>query len=1140
MKRSTRILLLSAAALLPFLLLALLVPSLVKLTGSVAWLARGIFLLLGIAAALLVFFYLRARAKLSPEPVTEDDEIDSAIRQAKQRLKASKRGSIAKLPVLLVVGPNGSTKTTVITRSGLDAELLAGEIDRGDTVVPTRGINIWFAEDTVIVEAGGKLSAEPARFARLLGHLQPSRLATLLPGGKQAPRLALVCFGCDEFLKPGASELVTAAAQRLRAQLLDASSRLGMRLPVYVLFTRADRLPYFGDFARSFTREEAGEVLGATLPLSATSEPGAYAEREVARIGGAFEGIFRNLSLRRLDALPRESAEEVRAGVYEFPREIRKFSAHATQFLVDLCRPSQLGVSPFLRGFYFTGVRAVIVADAWVAPAAPTHSARAVDATSVFNPAQLMAQQQAAAPTSGGRKVPEWAFLQRVLGQLLLRDNVARATTAGGTRVNFLRRGLVGGAAAALGLLCIALFVSWRANDRVVDGALGAARGVEAVDLAGGGVPSLQDLQHLDSLRAQVLRLRGWNTDGAPGSYRWGLFIGDDVLETLRPLYFQRLDRMVWAQTRSNLIGVLASLPAVPNQANEYGATYDALKAYLITTSHPRESTPEFLSPELMKHWRAGREVDPERGELVERQFAFFAAELPHGNPYGHTPDDGLVARTRNFLRGFSNRDQFYQALIAEASRGAQPVRFVGTDPVSDDVVVQGAFTTPGWNFVQTNLQNVDRLFARESWVLGDAAVPEGDRANIASELRQRYVNDYVQQWQSYLAAGRVGPFRGAQDASAKLRVLSGPQSPLLRLFALASQNTAVDSLVVGRAFQPVHAVLPPTATDRLIVEGANQSYMQGLVALQAALDQLAAAPAGGGRDAAIGNARSAADQIKIQVQQTAQSFNSEGGAQPVATAVEQLLLAPIRNVEGLLAALPSADANATGQSFCSAFTPLVRKYPFDPRSTVEAQVDEVSAMFKKGSSALWNFYEENLRELLVPQGEGYGRAVGAPRQPTRDFEAFFNRAAEISRALYSDDGAGPQVVFELRPEPTAQITQIRVEIDGQVQTVTATDRASRTFSWQAANGRSARINATVNGADVTIASAQGSWAVFRLFHQSDPGWERLSNGHYRLRWRVPQQNLTIAAEVRFDKRIPVFKPDYFDRLQCVSTIVPR
>jgi type VI secretion system protein ImpL len=671
----------------------------------------------------------------------------------------------------------------------------------------------------------------------------------------------------------------------------------------------------------------------------------------------------------------------------------------------------------------------------------------------------------------------------------------------------------------------------------MIDRTAHAARALEGLDVAG-TVPGLDALQRLDSLRLQLMQVRQWETDGPPLSHRFGLYKGDDLLARVRPLYFDRFEQLLWATTRGSLVASLEGLPPRPNEASEYGATHNALKAYLITTNHARESTPEFLAPELERQWTRGRAIDSGLRDAAVPQFTFYASELPFGNPYTHPVNGVLVDSTRAFLRAFGDVDQFYQALVTEASKVAQPVRFPPQDPVSDAVVVAGAYTREGWAFVQSNLQNVNRLFARERWVLGDATVAEVDRANIAAQLRERYVADYVRNWQDYLAGGRMGGFAGAQGAATNLQILSGRQSPLLRLLSLASQHTNVDSLVLGRAFQPVHAVMPPDAMDALIVEGANQQYMQGLLGLQVAMNLVATSPPGPAREGAIGNARGAADQLKVHVQQLAQAFNSQGEAQPVGAAVERLLMAPIRNVEGLLTALPSADANAKGQSFCQRFVPLFGKYPFDPRSSIAAQVPELSAMFQYGSSMLWNFYEESLRQLLLPQGDGYGPALDAPLRPTREFEAFFNRLATISRAFYSPDGAGPEVAFELRPEPSGEISEIRVEFDGQAQVVTPTSRASRTFIWQGANARSARIEATVNGLPVTIATAQGPWAVFRVFHQADPDWEPIGPGHFRLRWRLPAQNLVLTAEARFDKQIPVFRPDFFGGIQCVSRIV--
>ncbi len=133
---------------------------------------------------------------------------------------------------------------------------------------------------------------------------------------------------------------------------------MGIDLPVYVLFTRTDRIPFFTEYFSKLNEEEVTRILGATLPL-VESRRGVYAEEETARLNGAFEGIFHSLA----NAPPRLSAARSQpgqlSGIYEFPREFRKIRAPLVRFLVEMGRPSQLNAGPFLRGFYFSGVRPI-------------------------------------------------------------------------------------------------------------------------------------------------------------------------------------------------------------------------------------------------------------------------------------------------------------------------------------------------------------------------------------------------------------------------------------------------------------------------------------------------------------------------------------------------------------------------------------------------------------------------------------------------------------------------------------------------------------------------------------------------------------------------------------------------------------
>ena len=190
----------TGAALLGYLALAWLAGSALHLDTSRFYLLFSILAVLGIGGAVVfIWFWSKLRRGSGGgggAPSGPDDEIDSLVRDAEGRLAASNLAQGAKLsnlPVVFVIGEPGSTKTSTLLNSGLDPELLAGNVYQDNAVAPTRAANFWFACGMVFVEAGGKLLSEPGRWARLLQRLQPRG---------QAPRAALLCFDAETFTRP--------------------------------------------------------------------------------------------------------------------------------------------------------------------------------------------------------------------------------------------------------------------------------------------------------------------------------------------------------------------------------------------------------------------------------------------------------------------------------------------------------------------------------------------------------------------------------------------------------------------------------------------------------------------------------------------------------------------------------------------------------------------------------------------------------------------------------------------------------------------------------------------------------------------------------------------------------------------------
>ena len=1105
---------------------------------------QGLILTLGVLASASVFRFLTTRWKgriRGEKAAKKEDQIASTFKAAQKRLAASHKAeekSLRKLSTVLILGARASTKTTVVEHSGLDIELLAGETQRGDATVPTEVANVWYAQGSVLVEAGGALLDTPERWEALLSHTQPARMAAALGLEQQAPRVAVVCVACDEFTQPGAAETVTVLARNLRDRLVEAAQALGIRLPVYVLFTRADRLPYYDDFVRSLGRDDVAKALGATLPLAAPTDA-PHAEAEGARIDRYLGELLHALRLKRREFLMRERDAEVQAGTYEFPRELEKIRGHVRRFLIELCRPSQLGRSPFLRSFHFTGVRALVVDDPGAARApvtGPTETP-SIGATAVFDMAkvQAAAAQAQAAAASRSRRIPDWAFLKPFFLDVLMPDEVARVTTTGGARVDVLRRALLTVVTLVGVVWSVGMFVSFRANRAMIQRVEAVSTLVDGTAVTASSVPERNVLERLDTLRAELVELRRHEVEGRPLGMRWGLYRGAAVRDPALLVYLRGFDAALGREARGVLQSRLASLPAEPDATTEFRPNYDALKAYLILTDHPDKSTVDFLPDAVLASWDAARITDEESAVLIRRQLDFFADVIRSGNPVAGTAQATVVASARQFLQQFGGEDQFYQSVLDQAATRGEEIRLAVAVPgastlLRNDVVVPAQFTLGAFDWVRE--VNADELLQSEDWVLGPQSITGEERARLGAAVKTRYLTDYSAIWLAFVQGTSVVAFNGPADASNKLGRLADADSPLLGALSLVSRNTQP----LQEQFQPLHAVQPPPDEEAILIGQTNQEYVNALRGLQGALDQVATAT-GGAQQSALQNASGLVLQGEQTVGGLAQAFARQPeGALATGAAVRRVLEDPIRRAEALVRTVPLAQVNGQGQSFCRSFTGLLSGYPFDPRAAGNADIENVIAALKPGQSALSSFIQDDLQGLVVRQGNRYVARSGADPAPSAAFLAFVNRAFEASEALFNAQGQGPRVDFRLIPENSAQLPEVTVVIDGISQRFTRTSRGGGGFSWNGATARDARIEGRIGDEVVNLVEVpQGPWALFRLFELAE--WEDRGGTQFGLRWNT-SAGLVLQAELYLTGSTPIFQRGFLDGLSCVSRVV--
>jgi type VI secretion system protein ImpL len=1117
---------------------------------------QAIVAVLGVIAAAVITWMMTRGGDKKPaggggaeaEAAAEVTDLDELIAEAEARLAVGQQGKdfkLSKLPAIMLIGETASAKTTAMVRSGTEPESLAGQVYEENNILPTPTANFWFGHNTMFVEMSGKLLGDSDSWKKLIGHLQPPKAAALLGTAEQVPRAVLVCVDAETLTLPSPDPLAV-SARKLRTRLTEISQLLGINLPVYVLFTRTDRLPFFTEYVGKLNNDEATRILGVTLPIVAARQ-GIYAEQETNRLGTAFEKLFHSLCNARPIYLARESDALQLASVYEFPREFRKIRQPLVRFLVELCRPSQLTVGPFLRGFYFSGVRPVVVNE--MAPAVPTAAEAGggrVGATGMFRFGGAAQPAGAAPRIIGTRKVPQWLFLSHFFNDLLLADTAAKGASASSIRASLPRRILLLTAAALCLMYSTALVISYRHNRTLANNVKQAAQGIASVDTSGTAVASLDSLQRLETLRQSLETLTKYNREGAPLGFRWGLYIGNDLYPDVRKLYFADFGRLLLTPTQNILVEFMRGLPSTPT-GPDYGSTYNSLKAYLETTSNHDKTTRDFLPPVLLDRWSANRNVDPQRMQLAQKQFDFYSDELKIANPFSSDNDAAAIGKARFYLSLFAGFERVYQAMLAGAAKTGPAInfnkRFPGSaDEVIDNYDVAAPFAKPGWEFMKAALKDPRKYFAGEPWVLGDQAAATLDTSNLAKQLADRYYSDFIAQWRAYMKAASVVKYASLPDAAKKLAVLSGNQSPLLALFWLASQNTAVDVPDVANAFQPVQTVVPPASVDRYIA-APNQTYVTTLVTLQASLDTVASQPPSQGNtpasDATLTNAASA----HVAAKQVAQAFRLDPEAH-LDSASLKLLEDPITNVEALLRTLGPAELNGKGKTLCSIYRPVLNKYPFNPAATPQATVAEVNGIFHKPDGALWKFYDESLQKLLPKQGSAYVAQTVGGVTLTPGFVTFFNNAAAFADFAYGGNSADPHFTYTLKPVPS-DIQTVGLQLDGQSFSYSGGDATPKQFVWQATGVHEAKATVKFGGPELAWSNNDGLWAIFQFFNKAET-WIPTGNGN-TIEWiiRVGKdpvmlpsgKPLTVRFELDMNGGPQVFQKNFFARLACVAEV---
>lgn len=784
-------------------------------------------LALGVWAAFAIVTRLLARPRTPAAPkvtapvavrvvVAQDSfsmELGGLVAEANRRLAATlpvnKQGevpSVANLPLFLVVGGEGTGKTSTILNSGIDPRLLAGEAARDGSVIPTRLCNLWYAEGAVFADFCGRvLTQEPENWERALQvfnqPVRTPRWKRVWLGRQSQLNLKGVLLVCDtsQFVKGSDPQRMAAFARTLGDRLQAAGSVLRREFPVYVVFSKCDAVQCFSEFFAHLSEPEGRRVLGATLPSQKVRNDTAdiYADREGKRLTEYFNRLYMSLAEKRLVFLAREDESAKKSTAYEFPRELKKVRGDVVQFLLDVFRPNPLQAGPRLRGFYLSGQRWIArnvspISDGTMAGF--TVMPRRADATILFG--SKPAQSPAVRLPGASGMVAKWIFLTELFHDIILKDRAGYVAPRLNTRDQRYRNLAFVGVGALCLFLCLLWANSWRHNRDLLNS---VQETVQSVHRYRADTSAAEALTDLDAMRTSLSMLLDNDRHSPPLSYRWGLYSGQDATNALSNLYFDRFRTLVLDPSTSSLANLFLGLDSSAPVSDD---VYALLKTYRMVTSGECKPDGEFLGNTVLPIWiHAGAALSSDESALASRQIQFYVSELLIRNPYqpSISENPAAVRSAQTYLSQLNGPDKLLGALVDQIDKNRTAEMLSNYAPsyagvLSGPVTVEAAYTREGWGAMMDDIQGHKLDSAGEACVVGKQSA-SGSGLTFTSENERRvkdlYVGNYIQRWKSFVAEHHVEAFHGAADGAQKLSILAdNNRSPLLGLIYMTSHNT--------------------------------------------------------------------------------------------------------------------------------------------------------------------------------------------------------------------------------------------------------------------------------------------------------------------------------------------------------------
>ncbi|MDB5815051.1 MAG: type secretion protein [Rhodocyclales bacterium] len=1048
----------------------------------------------------------------SEEVLTLRKRFEEAMRVLKETKAAqnAKKGGLARLlsfgsarylyelPWYVFIGAPGSGKTTALINSGLRfplAEKFGAHQLKG--IGGTRNCDWWFTDEAVLIDTAGRYTTQDSNQAS--DHEAWQGFMSLLKRHRPRQPLngVLLTVSLGDLLSQSESESERHAAA-LRTRIQELYSSLNVRLPIYVLVTKADLIAGFNEFFNDFGKEARDQVWGVTFTQGGDSAA------QVKELSDSLNALRQ----RVLDLMPTRLREEQdltrRGAIAAFDQQLAAANRLLAGFLDKVFAPSGFDQPVMVRGAYFTS---------------GTQEGNPIDRVMSSLGGAFGLERRVLPPQTGSGKS---FFITR-----LLREVVFAEQRIGGTNLKWERRRSMLRLAAIVCtvLLTIGLLISWVlsfSNNRDYIGEVNAKVKTTQDVVAQARIAAPDDvvgiLPVIDAVRT-ASHTPHRPDEKAPLSMQFGLFQGDKLDAASDQAYRNLLRDVLLPRIANRVESQLRNL-----DPNNLEFAYEALKSYLMLHDG------QHFDAESLKAWIAldwdqnlPRETTADqRADLS----TYLNALFEDGPAVSPIPADAqLISSVRNQLLRYSLPDRIYSRLKRQGVGGEFPAftieRTVGPagaivftrksgQPLSRGV--PGLFTFDGYHkgFSKVVERVSKQLAEEEPWVLATTSGKHSaeDEKKIANEVRRVYLNDYVRTWDNFINDIGVAKASNLQQSIQIARVLSAPDSPLPKLMRAMSRETTLSLKSADKsAVEKVQDKLSETQSDLSKLFSKDDTTQTSMPAggIEMIVDdhfaQLRQLVTGDDKTAPITAVVALLNDVYIAMSATETALrdkvappSSDASAkvkaesarmpEPVRTMMQDVSAAGAgQALVSLRETLSSAVGTQIGQ-FCT--QAIEGRYPFVRNSTRDVTRDDFTALFGPGGK-LDAFFSQNLAQYVDTSTNPWSfKKVQEQSLGNSGNLAQFQRAAVIRDVFFRSGGV---LRLEFKPvDMDPSITNFVFDVDGQLIKYSHGPQVPQSVTWPGPKGGlEVRIQMTPPGASGTSGAAlDGPWSLFRMLDKAN------------------------------------------------------